>query len=173
MVSGADSVPGEVLARLGALRQHQQGGRRSPHKPLLVLLALGRLSTRGSSDLPWAEAHTQLADLIAEFGPASGTSCAQSAAYPFTRLRSDGIWTLDHNVPMDTIGPLTATNAVGRFELESRAKLRDGGVNLLLVEKHPSQRIVSFRAAWRDGDKFFECRPHQSEWKVALIGQGT
>jgi hypothetical protein len=30
-----------VLARLGSLPQYQQGGQRSPHKPLLVLLALG------------------------------------------------------------------------------------------------------------------------------------
>lgn len=34
----------EVLVRLGRLRQHQRAGHRSPHKPLLVLLALGRLT---------------------------------------------------------------------------------------------------------------------------------
>jgi putative restriction endonuclease len=58
-----------VLARLGSLRQHRQRGRRSPHKPLLVLLALGRLAATGSSDLPWSSAEAALADLIAEFGP--------------------------------------------------------------------------------------------------------
>ncbi len=104
-----------VLGRLAVLRQHQQGGRRSPHKPLLVLLALGRLYARGSSALPWDEAQTVLADLIAEFGPASRTSRTQSAAYPFTRLRSDGIWILDHDVPMDTVGPLAAHQVVGRL----------------------------------------------------------
>jgi hypothetical protein len=31
----------EVVARLVSLRQHQRNGQRSPHKPLLVLLALG------------------------------------------------------------------------------------------------------------------------------------
>jgi putative restriction endonuclease len=50
----------EVLARLANLRQHQRDGRRSPHKPLLVLLALGRLSATGSSALPWTEAQTEL-----------------------------------------------------------------------------------------------------------------
>nr|WP_207229732.1 hypothetical protein [Krasilnikovia cinnamomea] len=85
-----DDQDAALLTRLASLRQHQQGGRRSPHKPLLVLLALGQLATAGSSELPWSQAQARLSDLIAEFGPSSRTSRAQSAAYPFTRLRSDG-----------------------------------------------------------------------------------
>jgi putative restriction endonuclease len=104
-----------VLALLAGLRLHQRGGRRSPHKPLLVLAALGRLAATGSSAMPWSEARTQLGDLIAEFGPASRTSRSQSAAYPFTRLRSDHIWVLDRDVPMDNVGPLTAERVIGRF----------------------------------------------------------
>src|SRR3954452_5201706 len=105
----------DVVARLAELRQHLRDGRRSPHKPLLMLLALGRLATTGSSALPWSEAQVQLGNLIAEFGPASKTSRTQSAAYPFTRLRSDGIWVLDHDVPMDSIGPLAARHVTGRL----------------------------------------------------------
>jgi putative restriction endonuclease len=104
-----------VLARLASLRQHQQNGRRSPHKPLLVLLALGRVWNRGRSDLPWQEARTSLAALIDEFGPASTTAPAQSAAYPFTRLRADTVWVLDHDVPMDNVGPLGRHPVTGRF----------------------------------------------------------
>jgi putative restriction endonuclease len=81
----------QVLERLSSLRQHQADGRRSPHKPLLVLLALGRLPESGSSSLPWSEAEERLANLIEEFGPTSKTGRAQSAAYPFTRLRADGV----------------------------------------------------------------------------------
>jgi putative restriction endonuclease len=80
-----------VLTRLASLRQYQRHGQRSPHKPLLVLLALGRLAATGSSELPWSDAEDALAGLIAEFGPPSRTGRAQSAAYPFTRLRADGI----------------------------------------------------------------------------------
>jgi putative restriction endonuclease len=105
----------EVVAKLATLRQHQRDGRRSPHKPLLVLLALGRLVAAGSSRLSWADAQVSLGDLIAEFGPASKTGRTQSAAYPFTRLRSDGVWVLDHDVPMDNIGPLTANHVTGEF----------------------------------------------------------
>ena len=97
------------------LRQHQRDGHRSPHKPLLALLALGRLATTGSSALTWSEVEEHLADLIAEFGTGSGTSRTQSAAYPFTRLRSDGVWTLDRDVPMDLVGPLRA-GVTGRLD---------------------------------------------------------
>ncbi|HEX5594701.1 MAG TPA: HNH endonuclease [Micromonosporaceae bacterium] len=131
----------EVLARLAALRQHQRDGRRSPHKPLLVLLALGRLSTAGSSALRWTDVQTKLGDLIAEFGPVSKTGRAQSAAYPFTRLRSDGVWTLDQDVPMDAVGPLTAKQVVGRFDpvfesalVEDPALIRSAA--RALVENH-------------------------------------
>ncbi len=150
MVSGASQVnmPDEVLARLAALRQHRQSGRRSPHKPLLVLLALGRLATTGSSELPWSDAQTQLANLISEFGPTSKTSPPQSAAYPFTRLRSDGIWVLDRDVPMDNVGPLAAQQVTGQFEsaLESVLAADPGliaSAARTLVESHFPATIAS------------------------------
>ncbi len=65
-----------ILERLSSVRKHQQDGRRSPHKPLLVLLALGRLAATGSSAVPWSDAEQKLADLIAEFGPTSRTGRA-------------------------------------------------------------------------------------------------
>ena len=114
----------QVLERLSSLRQHQQDGRRSPHKPLLVLLALGRLPETGSSTLPWSVAEQRLADLIQEFGPTSKTPRAQSAAYPFTRLRADGVWTLDRDVPMNNVGPLRE-GVTGRLEASLETALRD------------------------------------------------
>ena len=112
----ADGGAATVVARLASLRQHQQGGQRSPHKPLLVLLALGRLAASGSSELPWSVAETVLAELIAEFGLPSKTGRAQSAAYPFTRLRADGVWVLDHDVQMDLVGPLAREQVTGHLE---------------------------------------------------------
>ncbi len=112
-----------VADRFAVLRQHQRNGRRSPHKPLLVLLALGRLAQGGSSSLPWSVAEPVLAGLIGEFGPPSRTGRAQSAAYPFTRLRSDGVWVLDADVPMDLVGPLGEWEVTGRFERSAEAAL--------------------------------------------------
>lgn len=135
-----DSGAQQVLERLASLRHHQHDGRRSPHKPLLVLLALGRLAATGTSSLPWSEAEQKLAELIEEFGPTSKTGRAQSAAYPFTRLRTDGVWTLDRNVPMDHVRPLRE-GVTGRLEAALEAALR-GRPELLdeaargLVESH-------------------------------------
>lgn len=115
----------EVLHRLSSLRRHQQAGKRSPHKSLLVLLALGQLAAEGTSALRWSQTQQRLADLIATFGPSSTTSRAQSAAYPFIRLRTDGIWTLDRDVPMDNVRPLADHDVVGRLTGEMERSLGD------------------------------------------------
>ena len=128
------------LQRLASLRQYQQDGRRAPHKPLLVLLALGRLASTGSSRLPWSVAETELAGLIAEFGPPSKTAPAQSAAYPFTRLRRDDVWTLDRDVPDDSLKPLRE-GVTGQFEASLERALREApaqipGLARSLVDSH-------------------------------------
>jgi putative restriction endonuclease len=51
----------ELLDRLLQLRRHQRDGKRSPHKPLLVLLALGELANTGSSALVWSQVESRLA----------------------------------------------------------------------------------------------------------------
>ncbi|WP_328654423.1 HNH endonuclease [Micromonospora sp. NBC_00330] len=124
-VEQATAERNELLARIAALRLHQRDGRRSPHKPLLILLALGRLAATGSSAMTWHEAQLQLGSLIAEFGPASRTSRVQGAAYPFTRLRSDGFWVLDRDVPMDKVGPLAVEPVTGRFDAAVEHALSD------------------------------------------------
>ncbi|HET9653978.1 MAG TPA: HNH endonuclease [Kineosporiaceae bacterium] len=123
-----DVVDDPVLGRLLALRRHQQDGKRSPHKPLLALLALGQLAATGSSQLRWSAVEQRLGRLIADYGPPSGTAQAQAAAYPFTRLRSDGVWTLSSNVPMDRVRPLTDLDVVGRLDPAIEARLVDPDV---------------------------------------------
>jgi putative restriction endonuclease len=78
----------------------------------------------GTSQLPWSVAEQKLADLIEQFGPSSKTGRAQSAAYPFTRLRADGVWTLDRDVPMDNVGRLRE-GVTGRLEASLEAALRE------------------------------------------------
>jgi putative restriction endonuclease len=113
-----------VLEMFSSLRQHQHEGKRSPHKPLLVLTALGRLVSTGESTTPFSEVEAQLASLISTYGPPSRTSAASSAAYPFTRLRSDNVWQLSADVAMDNVGPLREHDVSGRFTPEVEAALR-------------------------------------------------
>lgn len=130
----------QALERLTSLREYQHQGKRVPHKPLLVLLALGQLEATGSSAVTWEQAQTRLAELIREFGPQTKTSAKQSAAYPFTRLRSDGVWSLDAAVPDDLVGVLDRAQPTGRLESALEAQLRDGttraAVARALVEAH-------------------------------------
>jgi putative restriction endonuclease len=117
-----------VLGRLLALRQHQQNGKRSPHKPLLALLALGQLAATGSSELRWSLVEQRLGRLITDYGPPSKTSPSQAAAFPFTRLRSDGVWFLSADVPMDRITPLATQDVAGRLDPAIEARLAEPDV---------------------------------------------
>lgn len=63
-------------------------GERAPHKPLLLLLALGDWA-RGRETLPFVECTDRLGDLIREFGPPRRVVHPE---YPFWRLQRDGLW---------------------------------------------------------------------------------
>lgn len=160
MRGSAASQRDEVLERL-SWKQHQQGGTRSPHKSLLVLLALGRLVNEGTSEIAWSEAKDLLAQLLRDFGRPAVTSPVQRAAYPFTRLRSDGIWVLDRDVPMDEVGPLTAHNVTGRLVRSLEDALRDPDIAAAaarhVVEREfpPSIMADVLMAAGLDPDRVF------------------
>jgi putative restriction endonuclease len=113
-----------VVDLVTQLRQYTKDGRRHPHKPLLVLLALHQLQQTGSSAMRWSHTEQKLADLIREFGPSSRTGRRQAAAYPFTHLRTDGVWTLDSDVPMDRVQPLDELQVTGRLHATVEEALR-------------------------------------------------
>ena len=125
---------GGALEQLTALRQYQGDGKRAPHKPLLVLLALGQLASTGTSAMPWSLVQSRLGDLLAEFGTASNSSVS-SAAYPFTRLRSDGVWQLSREVPNDDVGPLNSEPIDGHFTPEIEAELLESSEVLNAVAR--------------------------------------
>lgn len=72
----------------------QKGDERAPHKPLLLLYALGRLQ-RGQQWLPYAEVKADVGALLQEFGPPRTTS----PLYPFRYLESDGFWRYNPSRP--------------------------------------------------------------------------
>ena len=82
----------ELSARFSELRQAVIGDRRAPHKPLLVLLMLGRYQRGNYSALTFADAQTQLASLLAEFGPPARIP---KVLDPFWRLQNDQIWRVE------------------------------------------------------------------------------
>ena len=175
----------QVLQRLAAFRQYQHDGKRAPHKPLLVMLALGTLQHTGTSAVPWSTAERKLAELIADFGPPSKTGRAQSAAYPFTRLRRDDIWLIDADVPDDNLTPLRESAATGRLEASLEAALRDRPILVQeaarrLVERHFPMTVAPdvLTAVGLDPDAVLAVAPGEaderrrkrsSSWPKAII----
>jgi hypothetical protein len=129
-VAGPSAAREAALARLASLRLHQRNGHRSPHKPLLVLLALGRVDTTGSSELPRSEAESRLADLIAEAGypfhcqptrapPAAADRLGRAAAYAGPKAGRPGV---------ATVAATSAGPCIRPFRCESSQSSRQLGV---------------------------------------------
>jgi putative restriction endonuclease len=79
-----------VLGRFDDLSIWKQGDQRAPHKPLLVLYALGRWQ-RGLTEVTFREAEPELRTLLQEFGPPRKSDHPEQ---PFWRLQHDGVWTV-------------------------------------------------------------------------------
>jgi putative restriction endonuclease len=117
----------EILERVDHLRVWQQNGERAPHKPLLLLLALGSL-THDEIAIPFATVEKKLKALLEEFGPPRRTE----PSYPFWHLQSDGLWQVAADAPLvlgrdqrhPTITDLRRLHAVGRVPDEVAKRLR-------------------------------------------------
>ena len=80
----------EILARFGSLNIWRRRDERAPHKPLLVLYALGQWQ-QGRPQVSFSDVDREVGRLLRDFGPPRKTT----AAYPFSRLENDGIWRID------------------------------------------------------------------------------
>ena len=69
----------------------RRGAERAPHKPLLLLYALGKCQRGAPRAIPYAEVDPALQRLLRAFGPPRRSYHSE---YPFWRLQQDGIWEL-------------------------------------------------------------------------------
>lgn len=103
------------LERAVSLRQWSRDGVRAPHKPLLLLYALGRFQADGEGELRYSAVEDDLKQLLAEYGPARPTT----PAYPFHHLTSDEVWEVRTDTgtgsPGPRIGVLRSSGATGRL----------------------------------------------------------
>ena len=77
----------------------KRGAERAPHKPLLLLYALGKCQRGEPRAIPYTEVDPVLQRLLRAFGPPRKSYHSE---YPFWRLQQDGIWELqgaEHVVP--------------------------------------------------------------------------
>ncbi|UOQ92144.1 HNH endonuclease [Halobacillus shinanisalinarum] len=82
----------EKVEHLTIWKKHDQ---RAPHKPLLILYALGRLVTHQQRWIPFKQAYTKMEHLLKEYGPPRKSYHPEQ---PFVRLVNDGIWQLTPSV---------------------------------------------------------------------------
>ncbi len=89
-------TPEEFLHKLAAINVWQQQAIRAPHKPLLLLLALGRLSQGYPRLRLYRDIELDLRELLHRFGPLQPK---QNPDQPFLRLPADGLWEITGLLP--------------------------------------------------------------------------
>jgi putative restriction endonuclease len=118
-----------ILHRFDKLNVWRSGGQRAPHKPLLVLYALGRWNRGDTADIRFAGAEPDLTALLKEFGPSRRSYHPE---YPFWRLQNDGVWVIHASDSLrprksntdPSKGELLAHDARAGFSAEVKAALR-------------------------------------------------
>lgn len=83
----------ELFNKIENIVVWKKGSQRAPHKPLLILLAIGYLQRQEKRLISYKEIDEDLKKLLKVFGP-SRTS--YHPEYPFWRLQKDGIWELEN-----------------------------------------------------------------------------
>ena len=83
----------EIIRRFENLNVWRRDGKRAPHKPLLVLYAIGRMPRDGFRLIPYSEIEVDLKRLLQQFSP---TQSDKRPHYPFWRLRKNKVWEVTH-----------------------------------------------------------------------------
>lgn len=156
-------TPDEFFRRIAEVRSRQVGGRRKPHKPLLLLLALGRIA-RGEPRLGAYsdDLEEPMKRLLTGFGRPGD---APRPVAPFGRLPSDGLW----EIPGGETLPRTASGDLHTGPLRERRVA--GGFPEAVHDLLCRQPELVERAASRLlGDNFLESLHQQIRDEVGLEG---
>ena len=103
----------DIKSRIARLNVWRRGDERAPHKPLLLLYALGRCLRGDGRLIPYAEVDRDLKKLLSEFGPPRRSHHPE---YPFWRLQTDGLWEVSG---ADHLARRTSSSDVPKSELLS------------------------------------------------------
>ena len=88
----ASNLHDDLLRAVQNIRVYSRHGRRSPHKPLLLLFFIGRHLNGYAGLATFGEIEGDLNRLIGRFGLPDSR---QNAYLPFWHLRNDGLWRID------------------------------------------------------------------------------
>ncbi len=105
------------ISRFLAIRKSYRDGRRAPHKPLLVLLALAKLQAGGPRLLCFSEIEGALRELLQRFDRPQRSGAVQ-AELPFWHLQAPGIWEFEDPGRVAEIASKRARGRPTRKDLE-------------------------------------------------------
>ncbi|MFC3016575.1 phosphorothioated DNA-binding restriction endonuclease [Virgibacillus litoralis] len=107
----------ELKERIDNITIWKKGDQRAPHKPLLILFALGQVQVTNSRFLHYEFVRNKLMELLREFGPVRKSYHPEE---PFVRLKNDGIWELSGAVNYQSPSNkyLLTNNIAGGFTRE-------------------------------------------------------
>ena len=127
-----------LLSKVKAIRVATRHGRRSPHKPLLMLLSIGRHLNGHEKLTAYGDIESELNGLIGRFGLPDSR---ENAHYPFWHLRKDRLWEIDRPelVRMTSAGNAYITDL---RENVIRGGLADDFLNALETDPHLAWRVV-------------------------------
>jgi putative restriction endonuclease len=122
----------DLLNHFQSLTVWKSGDRRAPHKPLLVLLAIGYMQNKDKRLLPYKEIDPKLEELLTEFGTPRN---AGNTHYPFWRLQNDGMWEVERGDEL----ALNSSGGVRKTELREK-DIRAGFKSEVydFLKEHPS-----------------------------------
>jgi putative restriction endonuclease len=120
----------ELIEKFRKVTMWKRGGVRAPHKPLLILLALGRVAQNKPRLMRFSEIEKPLRQLLMDFGPRRQSYHPE---YPFWYLCNNKIWEVERAGQMS----LKKNHREPRIE-----DMRDGNGGFLpdvyrLLENHP------------------------------------
>jgi putative restriction endonuclease len=78
-----------LIKQFQSINTWKSKGTRAPHKPLLMLLALGEIQRGNIGFIPYSVIEPKLKDLLVDFGPPRKSVYP---TFPFIRLANDSLW---------------------------------------------------------------------------------
>ena len=93
-----DNVRTQIRASIENLQVNKSNGKRSPHKPLLLLIALSKLQN-GQSRLSLSDIEVDLLPLLKAYAPPVKGS--HQPELPYWHLQSSGIWSVSGSEALD------------------------------------------------------------------------
>ena len=169
--------------KLASLDTWRRRGERAPHKPLLLLWALGCLRREEPRLILYRDIETALKQLLKRFGPPRKRHHPE---HPFNYLRNDGLWEIEglqaeHATPSGELRPplLRRDDVRGGLPAAAWRLLRDDAALFKQVAEHllrtyfpPSYHselleAVGLREYWESQERLL--RPRDPRFRPAVI----